>query len=405
LGKSEESSVTEDRSLTIGFVFDDTLDRNGGVAQHTTTLGAEFRRRGHRVSYLVGQSSPTDLGGDPVHSLARNVDVSFNGNRLSMPLTSRRRAIRAVLEATNFDVLHVQMPFSPFMAARVIASASPETAVVGSFHIASELLLPRVGARLLRFATARAVARFDAVVAVSDVARRFARESFELAVDEVIPNMIDIEGIRRTAAWEALRSGIDIAFVGRLVRRKGARQLLDAFGLLHRERPTTTLALAGDGPLRAQLERVVRRHDLDGAVRFLGTVSEAEKAALLAGATIACFPSRYGESFGVVLLEGMAAGAQVVVGGRNAGHAELFGSEERVLVDPDDARSFASTLLRLLDNRDMRTSLHAWQQKLVSAYDVEAIAERFLAMYRKAIALRRAGEPKRTTLERALSVR
>src|SRR3989344_5742480 len=106
-------------ALKIGFVFDDSLDSNDGVAQYVKTLGAWFSSQGHKVCYLVGESKTAQWRGGQVYSLARNQKVVFNGNRLSVPLPAKRSPIKLVLEQEDFDVLHVQLPHSPFMAQKV----------------------------------------------------------------------------------------------------------------------------------------------------------------------------------------------------------------------------------------------------------------------------------------------
>ena len=104
--------------MKIGFVLDDTLDTADGVQQYVLLVGGWLKRQGHDVHYLVGHSTRKDV--DNIHSLARNVRVSFNKNRLSVPLPASTRAIKNLLKAEKFDVLHIQMPFSPFLAGKII---------------------------------------------------------------------------------------------------------------------------------------------------------------------------------------------------------------------------------------------------------------------------------------------
>ena len=105
-------------ALTIGFVFDDTLDALDGVQQHIITIGTELVRRGHDVHYLVGETHHSPV--PQTVSLARNVMVSFNGNRMRIPLPVRKREIRAALAHNNYDILHIQAPYSPLFGGRVL---------------------------------------------------------------------------------------------------------------------------------------------------------------------------------------------------------------------------------------------------------------------------------------------
>jgi phosphatidylinositol alpha-mannosyltransferase len=204
----------------------------------------------------------------------------------------------------------VQVPYSPLMAGRVIRAAEARTAVVGTFHINSELISARYGARALGLLSSRTLRRFDAHLAVSETAAAFAREWFGVRPEAVVPNPVDVVAYRHAAGQrpDRARSGaLHILFLGALVPRKGCRELLRVFAKLTKRVPRVHLTIAGDGPLRAALEGDARA--LGVAPRFAGRINDAEKIRLLASCDIAVFPSLYGESFGVVLVEAMAAGA------------------------------------------------------------------------------------------------
>src|SRR6266550_2304855 len=152
------------RPLRIGFVFDDSLDSSDGVAQQVKTLGRWLSNQNHEVSYLVGETKLEQWAGGQVYSLARNRSVIFNANRLSVPLPASHSRIKAVLDDHKFDVLHVQMPHSPFMAQRVIKAASPQTAIVGTFHIVPSGLLASIGSRFLNLMYGRNLRLFDEII-------------------------------------------------------------------------------------------------------------------------------------------------------------------------------------------------------------------------------------------------
>lgn len=373
--------------LKIGLVYDDTIDRDGGIPLYVTTLGGALRKRGHEVEYLVGCSRAQQIGGVRVRSLARNVSVRFNGNALSMPVWSRARDLDRALERGGYDVLHVQVPYSPLMAGRLVARADPRCAVIGTYHVASDRALPCLGAWLLRALKLPSASRFDEIVSVSVAAASFAARWSRMDAHRIVPNMLDLAAIPACQPGNEGNNAIDVAFVGRLVPRKGARELIDAIALLdeRRSRPTRVV-IVGEGPHRERLQRRVRDLGLGDTVVFLGRVDDRTKFAVLSAARIACFPSRFGESFGIVILEALAAGAGVVLAGRNPGYGELLAPEG--LVDAEDSAAFAARLGELLDDAAARRALGARQRALLPRFDSEIVVEEILRVYRAALARR-----------------
>jgi phosphatidylinositol alpha-mannosyltransferase len=375
------------KKLSIGLLYDDTLDSNDGVAQYVKTLGAWLSSQGHDVTYLVGETKTPEWAGGRVVSLSKNIKVTFNGNRLSMPLVSSKQAIRRALAGAELDVLHVQVPYSPLMAARVINAAATNTAVVGTFHIFPSGWLSRWGGRVLALWLRRNFNKLDKLVSVSRAAAEFAQESFNLKSD-VLPNTVNLANFHSDLKPEPNK----IVFLGRLVERKGCLELIKAFKLLHAELPETNLVIGGDGPRRAELQKYVAENGLEGAVKFEGFVAEPAKSDFLAGAAIACFPSLYGESFGIVLIEAMAAGSGVVLGGDNPGYRSVLEGREELLVNPRDTQQLAARLKLLLADKKLAKSLHDWQTETVRQYDVNSVGRRLLGLYREAIAIKNKNE-------------
>lgn len=367
--------------MKIGFVLDDSLDRPDGVQQYVLTLGAWLVTQGHDVHYLVGETKRRDIPN--VHSLARNIQVRFNRNGLSIPLPARMSAIKKLLARENFDILHVQMPFSPWLAGRVIKSAPQNTAVVGTFHILPFGKRERAGARLLGLVLRKYLRRFETIFSVSEPARDFAARAFHIKSD-VLPNAVDIKRFRRARPIKT-NNGLQLVFLGRLVRRKGCAELIEALSQL-KDVPDYNLIVAGRGPEEASLKRQVKSLGLENKVSFAGYVSEDAKPALLASADLAIFPSTGGESFGIVLIEAMAAGAGVVLAGQNPGYGSVLGSMLEVMIDPN---RFVRQLQEFMLSPARRNRTHEAQQRLVKDYDVAAIGAKLFAHYESAIAKRR----------------
>ena len=372
-------------NLSVGLVFDDSLDSTDGVAQYVKTLGAWLTAQGHDITYLVGETKTTSWAGGKVVSMARNLKINWGGNNLSMPIWAETQKINDLIQTKKFDVLHVQVPYSPLMAQLVIRRAADTTAVVGTFHVYPGNKWSVAGARLLKLIYGGSLRRFDQIISVSPAAASFAKESFGID-SRVVPNVVDVSRFREVKTAEPQKHRI--IFLGRLVKRKGCQELLEAYDILQSQLTDTELIIAGDGPLRPSLENYVQRHDLGSKVSFLGFIEEADKPALLRSADIACFPSLYGESFGIVLIEGMAAGAGIVLAGDNPGYRTVLGEQPTLLVDPNDTGEFANRLQMLLKKNAETKKLHDWQSKTVDQYDVEEVGPAIEDIYHQQIARR-----------------
>ncbi|HSX35742.1 MAG TPA: glycosyltransferase family 4 protein [Patescibacteria group bacterium] len=378
-----------DSPLKIGFVFDDSLDKTDGIQQYVLSLGAWLGSQGHEVHYLVGETRRRDM--PRVHSLSKNVAVRFNGNRLSMPLPAPKDALKALLLEEQFDVLHVQMPYSPWLAGHVIRAAQPQTAIVGTFHVAPNSKLMTLGTLLLGAWVRRSLKRFDAVVSVSTAAQTFARQTFGIDTP-ILPNVVDYEYFHAAEPFKEYKDGIKtVLFLGRLVQRKGCRLLLEAVKLLAEsgEVPAFRVLICGKGPLEGSLKAYVRANRLGQWVTFTGFVSEADKPRYYASADIAVFPSRGGESFGIVLLEAMASGNAAVLAGSNSGYASVMGKGSDLLFNPLDASELAAKLKLLLSDEQRRRSAASWGSKHAQDFDTGKVGTRLEAIYKQALRSRR----------------
>ena len=372
--------LKKDAGLSVGFLYDDNLDSTDGVAQYVKTLGAWLSANGHNVTYLAGESKSTSWGGGQVYSLSRNLKMAWGGNRLSISLLPRLEQIKKVIKENQFDIAHVQVPYSPFMAQQVIKRLKSDTTVVGTFHIFPANFVTVFGSKLLRLVYGKSFGRFDSFISVSTAAQAYAKTAFG-ADSVVVPNTVDLKKFSSTQQPAANH----IVFLGRLVKRKGAGELLKAFALLNRHNRQAYLTIAGEGPERKNLENFIKRHDLADRVKLAGYISEADKPKLLSSASVACFPSLYGESFGIVLIEAMAAGAGVVIGGHNAGYQSVLGAQPGLLFNPKDSAGLAELLNRLLSDKKLAGKLHSWQQAAVGQYDVAVVGGQLVDLYRQAI--------------------
>lgn len=380
--------MSTNRKLTVGMVFDDSLDRPDGVQQYVQRVAEWLTSQGHEVHFLVGETLRTDLKN--MHSLSRNVRVRFNGNTMSMPLPAAKKELKKVLAEHHFDVLHVQMPYSPFMAGRLMRLASKQTAIVGAFHILPYSRLVICANQLLAWANWRSGRRLDAVMAVSPPAQLFARKLYGYD-SQIVPNPVRVSDF--TSKTKPKKHDTPrIVFLGRLVERKGAQHLLEAVAYLREHHLYDTpfeVVIGGKGPLFEQLQQFVRVAGIKDLIKFPGFIPEIEKAALLGAADIAVFPSVSGESFGISLLEAMAAAPGVVLAGNNPGYASVMHGLSGRLIEPLDTPAFAQMLAVWLADEDKRATAAVEQQQYVRQYDIAIVGGQIEKVYEEAMLSKR----------------
>lgn len=369
--------------MKIGLVLDDTLDTPDGVQQYVLHVGKWLSEQGHDVHYLVGQTTRTDI--ENLHVLSRNVRVKFNGgNQMSVPLPVSKSRLKVFLKQEQFDVLHVQVPYSPLMAGRLIAAAPARTAVIGTFHILPYSSLVMRANKLLAFVNYRSGKRFDKMLAVSAPSRVFAEQIYGYS-SEVVPNPIRVAQFNGVAGTS---QATNIKFLGRLVPRKGAMQLLEAVQYLRKEQlydGEFHVSVGGKGELLNELSAFVQVNGLCEVVTLQGFIEEKDKAVFLADADIAVYPSLGGESFGIVLLEAMAAARGVVLAGNNPGYASVMQPYPEQIFDPHDTKGFAELLAWHLNHPEARARASELQQGYVQHFDINVVGARLIAVYTQAL--------------------
>ena len=276
--------------MRVGLVCPYSFDVPGGVQNHVLGLAGSLREHGHQVSVL----GPGEALDEHMVSLGRSVPLPYKGavGRVAFgPATAGR--VGRWLANGDFDVVHVHEPLTP--SASLLALRAAEAPVVATFHTAQDR--PRAlvaSANLLR----PWLGRIDAHIAVSETAAATVRRYLPVR-PEVIPNGLDVDGYD----GDRRRDGRTILFLGRIdERRKGLQELLDAWSAIRAQRPSTRLLVAGPGRVPSGFRDV----------EFLGELSEPDKRAALRNADIVVAPNTHGESFGLVLVEAMAAGTTVL---------------------------------------------------------------------------------------------
>jgi phosphatidylinositol alpha-mannosyltransferase len=370
--------------LKIGFVLDGGLEKPDGVQQYILSLGNWFMAQGHRVRYLVAGPVPKAIKEGV--SLSPSIKVVSNGNRLSMPLLSRKKTLANYLEAEQFDVLHVQTPYSPLMGERLIFLSNKRTAIIGTYHVVTNSWYLSIGNRLLGLWCRFSLKRFDRMFSVSKAAQAVAKRDFKIDSD-ILPNVINYDLFNKAKPFSKYDdSRLTILFLGRLVPRKGCQLLLSAVNELVKQAvdlPKFKVVICGSGPLEKSLKSYVEHNDLDDIVEFVGFVSEEDKPRYYASADLAVFPSSGGESFGIVLIEAMASGKAAVLAADNIGYTSVMGSQPSLLFEVNSLSSLSDKLKEFLKDESLRKEKANWGRNYAKQFDVKVIGSKLIKVYKE----------------------
>lgn len=355
-----------------------SLTLPGGVQGQVLGLARSLRARGAQARVL----GPCD-GSPPepwVTPLGLSIPTAANGSMapIAPDPAAALRTLRALRDEA-FDVVHVHEPLVPGPA--LTALVSSDTPMVGTFHRAGSFGLSRTVRSLARWAAGRLAVR----CAVSAEAEATAKEALGGTYERVW-NGIDVASYTRAEPWPRPASASKgvVFFVGRHEPRKGLAVLIEAFSSLG---SGVELWVAGEGPQTARLREATGG---DERIRWLGTISEEEKRRRLRTADALCAPSLHGESFGVVLLEGMAAGACVVAsdlpGYRNVARR----GSEAIFFPPGDAGALAEALSEVLAGGEGAAGLRKAAYERAEEFSMDRLAGLYLDFYERALAAGRA---------------
>ena len=364
--------------LRVGICAPYDLSRDGGVNSHIRAQARALRRLGHEV--VVFGTASAALANDEV-SIGRCMSLVIGGTDTALGFDPRmRRRIAELYRARQFDVVHVHeplMPLAPWFAVR--QATAP---VVATFHVHRERGHRWYGP--YRPVLAPVMRRVDVRIAVSHAARRTVAEHFP-GDYTIVPNGIDIERFQQSGGPppEMRDARPTVLFVGRLEPRKGIDVLIDAMALVQRHITNARLVIAGHGPDRGPIEAAARAASVD--VVFAGRVADQMLPAYYRAADVVCSPALGDESFGLVLIEAMAAGRPVVAT-RITGYAELLGDADCArLVEPRNPAALAGEIGALLADPHQRRALGARGAAFARRYDWSTIARQIESVYADAL--------------------
>lgn len=364
--------------MKIGIVCPYSFDVHGGVQFHVRDLAEELIRRGHDVSVLAPAEGKVP---DYVTAVSGSYSVPYNGSVAKLSLSPLAfRATRLWLEGGQFDVVHIHEPLAPSISLFALALATRP--IVATFHTSMD------SSRALRVAApvlAPLLERIRGRIAVSQEARRtLIQHQGGDAV--IIPNGVYTEAYEAAQPIDTWTESDDrpiISFLGRLDEpRKGLRVLLGAIDEVREAHPGTRFLIAG----RGSSDHAVPHAQTHGeSVEFLGGITDEEKESLFSGSTIYVAPQTGGESFGIVLVEAMAAGACVVASDIEAFRLVLADGDVGYLFATGDSRDLANTLIRALDDRKRTAQVALTGQEYARKFDWSVVTDDVLQIYQTVI--------------------
>jgi phosphatidyl-myo-inositol alpha-mannosyltransferase len=366
----------------------------GGVTEHVSHLAEQFLARGHEV-HIVAPSSgdetePIASVAAPVHRIGRVVSIPANGSvaRITLSLRSYLQAKR-LLQEQQYDLIHLHEPLMPALPLTVLRHSN--TTNIGTFHAYRNTPLTYFyGKPILR----PFFRKLHGHIAVSTAARDFVGEYFP-ADYQVIPNGIDFPrfNTRLPHLEEFADSRPTVLFVGRLEKRKGLRYLLRAWPHVLERVPDARLVVVGRGrPLEGYKRFASRQGWSASDVVFAGYVSEQDLPRYYQRADVFCAPNTGQESFGIVLLEAMAAGAPIVASDIRGYRDVVTQGVEGLLVERQNPGALADALCRLLGSPELRASMRRAGQAKAQRFDWPRVAGEVMGYYQEVLA-RREEEP------------
>jgi len=338
--------------MKIGLVTPYIYPLPGGVNAHVQELYENLVARGHDVRIISSTHGPQKSSEGDIIRLGYGWSVPTNGSVGTLTVSHRYGGlVQEMLERERFDVLHLHEPFVPFLSLEILRYSSCVN--IATFHAYSGWSPSyEFGKRMLQ----RFARRLHGRIAVSAAARHFIERYFP-GDYKVIPNGVDLRQFQNVPPFARWRDGTpNILYVGRFEPRKGLTYLLKAYRALRREGIECRLLVVGAGPQERDVRRYIATRRLTG-VELLGRLSEMDKNRAFVTADVFCSPATGQESFGIVLLEAMAAGTPVVCSDIHGYKGVVHRGEQALLVPPKDSDALAEALRTLLQDPAMRARM------------------------------------------------
>ncbi len=359
-----------EKKLRIGLVCPYDIFSEGGVQFVVKHLYSYLVKRGHYVKiitpYPIGNTDMSKMSSKDVIFIGKSRDFrSPLHTTVQISSSADDKEIRQVLKNEKFDLINYHEPWVPFLSKQILTHSTSIN--IGTFHakIPDTRLIKGLVKSLNPYL--KSVAKnLDGFTAVSHAAAEHINTLTDREI-KIISNFIELSEYQMNTKKDKSENKT-ILYIGRLETRKGVRYLLDAFSLINEKYDNLELIIGGDGPKKKVL--IDQAEDLNlKNVKFLGKVTSAQKGDLLNKADLFCSPAIYGESFGIVLLEAMAANIPIVCGD-NPGYKELMKDIGVFsVVDVKNKQDFANRLELLLFNTSLIKIFQDWEKEYVKLFN------------------------------------
>lgn len=326
----------------------------GGVAIHITNLYEQFIEMGHNVRIITPFSGNRDsLNNEDIIKLGRTFPIPSGGSIARATLSNLSSPIRAILEREKFDIIHLHEPLGSTITISTLRVSN--TINVGTFHANHS---SAKGYRIMSPFVMRWFNKLHGKIAVSKPAMDFIGKHFP-GDYEIIPNGIDVAHFSTDGPpIDEFNDGkLNILFVGRMEKRKGLRYLVGAYERVKHELPNSRLIVVGPGK-RQEYEKLVDKANMQDVV-FTGYVPNEDLHRYYQTADVFCAPATGEESFGIILLEAMAASKPIVASANDGYSSVMRHGVQGLLVPPRDEQALASALIQLLSDKSLRQEMGA----------------------------------------------
>ena len=355
-------------------------DTPGGVQTHIRDLTQHLIDEGHYVSVLAPISDESISHEDYVVNAGKPISIPVNGSVARVifgPIASSRA--KQWIASGDFDLLHLHEPAIPSLS--LLACSAAEGPLVGTFHVSTpkKKAIYAIGPILEPI-----VEKLTARIAVSELARSTLKDHFETDA-VVIPNGIDGQKFSNAKVLEEFSGDYTVGFIGRFEEpRKGLQVLIDSLPIVARFIPNVKYLIAGPGESKDFLKEIDPQ--LRNRIKFLGRLTDEDKASFLKSIKIYVAPNTGGESFGIILTEALSAGTAVVASDIPAFEAVLENGEAGALFINEDSEDLAKTLVSMLKDDQKRNRLASNGKLSAQKYDWQVVAEQIESVYEMAVA-------------------